>query len=44
MLAKALDFKDTTTQKFGHSDVGHVVFDLFTETRFLHLITLLSNF
>ena len=39
--ASALGFKDTATLRFGHSDV---VFDLFIETRFLHLITLLSNF
>ena len=36
----ALDFKDATTPKFGHSDV---VFYLFIEVRFLHLIALLSN-
>ena len=39
--ASALDFKDTSAPRFGHSDV---VFDLFLETRFLHLIALLSNF
>ena len=37
----ALDFKDTSAPIFGHSDV---VFDIFLETRFLHLIALLSNF
>ena len=36
--ASALDFK---TLRFGDSDV---VFDLFIETIFLHLITLLSSF
>ena len=39
--ASALDFKDTSAPRFGHSDV---VFDLFLETRSLHLIALLSNF
>ena len=39
--ASALDFKDTSAPRFGHSDV---VFDLFLETRFLHLIALLSIF
>ena len=39
--ASALDFKDTSAPRFGHSDV---VFDLFLETCFLHLIVLLSNF
>ena len=39
--ASALDFKDTSAPRFGHSDV---VFDLFLETRFSHLIALLSNF
>ena len=39
--ASVLDFKDAATLRFGHRDV---VFDLFTETHFLHLITLLSNF
>ena len=39
--ASALDFKDTSAARFGHSDV---VFDLFLETCFLHLIALLSNF
>ena len=38
--ASALDFKDTSAPRFGHSDV---VFDIFLETRFLHLIALLSN-
>ena len=39
--ASALDFKDTSAPRFGHSEV---VFYLFLETRFLHLIALLSNF
>ena len=39
--ASAIDFKDTAYQRFGHSDVA---FDLFIETLFLHLITLLSSF
>ena len=36
-----LDFKDAAIPRFGHSDV---VFDLFIEASFSHLITLLSNF
>ena len=39
--ASVLDFKDATIPRFGHSNV---VFDLFIETRFSHLITLLFNF
>ena len=39
--ASTLDFKDSATPRFGRSDV---VFDLFIEARFLHLMTLLSNF
>ena len=39
--ASGLNFKDTDTPRFRHSDV---VFDLFIETRLLHLLTLLSNF
>ena len=35
-----LEFKNATTLRVGHSDV---VFDLFIETRLLHLITLLAN-
>ena len=39
--SSALDFKDVTNPRFGHSDVVH---DLFIETRFTHLIALLSDF
>ena len=38
--ASVLEFKDPATPRFGHSGV---VFDLFTETCLLHLISLLSN-
>ena len=36
-----LEVQKRRSQKFDHSNV---VFDLFIETRFLHLISLLSNF
>ena len=39
--ASALDFKDAATPRLGHGDV---VFDLFIEARFSHLIALLFNF
>ena len=37
--ASALDFKDISAPRFGHSNV---VFDLFLETCFLHLIALIQ--
>ena len=40
-IASALDFKNAATRRFGHSDV---VCDLFIETSFSHLISLLFNF
>ena len=40
-IASALDFKYAAIQRFGHSDV---VFDLFIETRFSHLVILLFTF
>ena len=36
-ITSPLDFKEADVPRFGHSDV---VFDLFIETRFLHLIIL----
>ena len=39
--ASSLDFKDADTPRFGQSNI---VLDLFIETHFSHLITLLSNF
>ena len=39
--AAASDFKDAAKLRFGHSVEA---FDLFIETSFLHIITLLSKF
>ena len=39
--ASALNFKDTATPRFGHSNV---VLNLFIETLVLYLITLMSKF
>ena len=40
-ITSSLDFKDAAIPRFGHSDV---IFDLFLETRFLHLVFLYQNF